>query len=275
MIENNKIHIKSYLIIFLSILIIGVISFMFLENFSLIDSIYFSIVTMATVGYGDIHPQTDIGKFITLIIIIGGVGTFLGIIASITDFFVNRREELRRQQKLNVVTGLFFSEIGSRLLKLCTKLDPKTDELHHILKITDQWENKDFAIAHKLLKLHPLTIDSYRGDIFIFRDYFQNSSDFLLRLLENPNIQEHENFTDLLQALFHLRDELLNRSDISELIETDRKHLEHDILRAYNLLIFEWLNYMQYLKNNYGYLFSLAKRTNPFNPDINAVVDNS
>lgn len=86
------------------------------ENMSLIDAVYFSIVTMATVGYGDIHPQTPIGKILT-IIIIGGVGTFLSVVASITDVFVNRREEKIRQEKINMILGLFFSEMGNDLLK--------------------------------------------------------------------------------------------------------------------------------------------------------------
>ncbi|MDM8549717.1 ion channel [Desulfobacterales bacterium HSG2] len=81
MTEKNKIRLRIYLTVLLSL---GVIGFMSFENFSLTDAIYFSIVTMATVGYGDIHSQTDIGKILALIIIVGGVGTFLGVIASIT-----------------------------------------------------------------------------------------------------------------------------------------------------------------------------------------------
>lgn len=105
----------------------------------------------------------------------------------------------------------------------------------------------------------------------MFKD-LQNRADLLLRLIENPIIQEHENFTELLRALFHLRDELLNRNDLSELLDSDRKHLEGDIERVYKLLIFEWLRYIRYLKKSYGYLFSLAIRTNPFDPEATAVV---
>jgi voltage-gated potassium channel len=42
---------------------------------------------MATVGYGDIHPQSNVGKILALILIVGGVGTFLGVVASITEYF--------------------------------------------------------------------------------------------------------------------------------------------------------------------------------------------
>ncbi len=47
----------------------------------------------------------------------------------------------------------------------------------------------------------------------------------------------------------------------------DYQHLKVDAERVYNLLIFEWLEYMEHLMNNYPYLFSLAMRTNPFDPE--------
>ena len=59
------------------------------------------------------------------------------------------------------------------------------------------------------------------------------------------------------------------------MLDNDRKHLEGDIARVYKLLVFEWLSYMRYLKNNYGYLLSLAMRVNPFDPESTAVVESS
>ena len=275
MIEKNKIRLRIYLAAIAVLLSVGIIGFMFIENMSLTDAIYFSIVTMATVGYGDIHPQTEIGKILTLIIIIGGVGTFLGVIASITDLFVNRREESLRQQKLDMVTGMFFSEMGNELLKRFTRLDPEAKTLHSVLKLSEEWKDEDFDKAYTVLKQHRLVIDSRRVDILALLEYLQNKADLLLRLIENPIIQEHEKFSELLRAVFHLRDELLNRSDLFKLPDSDRKHLEGDIARVYNLLIFEWLRYIRYLKKSYGYLFSLAMRVNPFGPEADAVVKNS
>ena len=49
-------------------------------------------------------------------------------------------------------------------------------------------------------------------------------------------------------------------------------HLEGDIVRIYRLLVLEWVNYMRYLQSNYGYLFSLAMRMNPFDPEASPVV---
>lgn len=271
---NIRFRLRIYLTVFTILLSGGIIGFMFFENMSLTNAIYFSIVTMATVGYGDIHPQTEIGKILALIIIIGGVGTFLGVFASITDLFVNRREEAIRQQKIDMLTGLFFSEMGNELLKHFIRFDPEIETLHKILRISAEWKNEDFDKAHNILKKHRHSINSYQGDIPTLLIFLEKKAGLLLRLIENSIIQEHENFTELLRAVFHLRDELLNRNELSELLDSDRKHLEGDIMRAYNLLILEWLRYIGYLKKSYGYLFSLAIRINPFNPESTAVVKN-
>nr|WP_320016179.1 potassium channel family protein [uncultured Desulfobacter sp.] len=269
-----KFRLKIYFVFFIVLLTVGSIGFMLFENMSLTNAIYFSIVTMATVGYGDIHPQTAIGKILTIIIIIGGVGTFLSVVASITDVFVNRREEKIRKEKVNMVLGLFFSEMGNDLLKHFVKFDNEVKSLYKNLKVSIKWENQDFNKAYDLLKKHRISISSQKGEMQALLKCMQSRSDLLLRLIENPIIQEHENFTELLRAIFHLRDELSQRNNLSELLDSDRKHLEGDISRVYKLLIFEWLRYLRYIKKNYGYLFSLAVRTNPFDPDATVAVKN-
>jgi len=271
---KNKLEyrLKLYLSIFIILFATGVAGFVFIENMSFTDAVYFSIVTMATVGYGDLHPMTEIGKILTLFIIIGGVGTFLGVIASITDLFVNRREESSRHKKVNMVTGLFFSEMGNGLLEHMVRFDPETETLHQILNISSKWEAKDYNNAHNKLKELQFDISSEGQDFLLLFKYLQTNSRLLLRLLENPSIQDHEHFTELLQALFHLRDELLHRDDLINLLSSDREHLEGDIARVYRLLVFEWLRYVQYLQTEYTYLFSLAVRINPFDPEACAVV---
>lgn len=93
-----------------------------------------------------------------------------------------------------------------------------------------------------------------------------------MSLLGNPNLLEHEAFTELLWAVFHLAEELGNRRDVSSLPQSDYDHLIGDIKRVYVLLGAEWLSYMRHLQENYPYLFSLAVRTNPFNPAARAEI---
>ena len=270
--SDIKLRLKIYSAVFVILLASGIAGFMYFEDMSLINAVYFSIVTMATVGYGDIHPQSEIGKILALIIIIGGVGTFLGVIASITDLFVNRREEAVRQQKVDMITGLFYSEMGNELLKSFIRFDSEIEKLQDILNISTEWEKEDYDRAHNLLEKQHLRIQVRQEDISALLRYLQKRSDLLLRLIENPILQERELFSELLRALFHLRDELMHRDDLLNLPGSDLKHLEIDISRVYKLLVFEWLRYIHYLKKNYGYLYSLAVRLNPFNPEATAVV---
>jgi len=60
--------------------------------------------------------------------------------------------------------------------------------------------------------------------------------------------------------------------DVKNLPDTDYTHLAGDIKRAYVLLIIEWLAYMKHLKEDYPYLFSLAVRTNPLDPNAEVEV---
>ena len=75
-----------------------------------------------------------------------------------------------------------------------------------------------------------------------------------------------------LRAVFHFMEELAYRDDVKNIPESDRNHLANDIKRAYQLLIYEWLDYMKYLKANYPFLFHLAMRTNPFDRTASVTV---
>lgn len=265
-------RLRVFVIILLAVMGVGTFGFMSIEGLSLIDAVYFSIVTVATVGYGDIHPVTSAGKFLAVVLIITGVGTFLGVVANATEMLLNRREKKLRDQKLHMITGLFFSEIGTRLLTFFSRFDVNTDVLRESLIITDEWVEKDFTEVDKRLKSHRYNIDVRRGEAEELRRFLNEKGWLLLRMLENPILLERESFTELLRAIFHLREELLNRPDLSLLPDTDRAHLAGDIRRAYALLVHHWLDYMKYLKNHYPYLFSLAMRINPFNQDASPIV---
>jgi hypothetical protein len=59
---------------------------------------------------------------------------------------------------------------------------------------------------------------------------------------------------------------------MNNLPESDRNHLAGDMNRAYKKLVEQWLVYMSHLKNQYPYLFSLAVRKNPFDPEASPIV---
>jgi len=105
------------------------------------------------------------------------------------------------------------------------------------------------------------------------RDFLLSKKEFLLTLLENLNLLEHETFTDLLWAVFHLTEELKLRDILKDLPDGDYEHLCGDVARVYTLSIREWLAYMKHLKRDYPYLYSLAVRTNPFNPEASPIIE--
>ncbi len=90
------------LVIFFAVLISGTLIFTSLEGWSFLNAFYYVIVTIATVGYGDIHPITSTGKVFAILLIITGVGTFLGVIANTTEIILRRREKWLRRKKLNL-----------------------------------------------------------------------------------------------------------------------------------------------------------------------------
>jgi hypothetical protein len=105
------------------------------------------------------------------------------------------------------------------------------------------------------------------------RDFLQSKRDFLLRLLENPNLLEHNRFTDLLWAVTHLSEELSFRgAELEKLPASDYKHLAGDLKRSFCQLTSEWIAYTSHLKDSYPFLFSLAARVNPMNPQASPVV---
>jgi hypothetical protein len=188
------------------------------------------------------------------------------------DRLLNAHERQAVLKKLNVVVGIFFSQVGTPLLHLLSAFDGRAEDARKHLKVDGGWNAQHFAKMQSVLQSHEPAIDAGRGDLALLKVTLEQQRDFLVRLLENPNLLEHETLTELLWAVFHLADEFAHRPSVAGLPELDRRHLETDIRRAYDLLVREWLRHMQHLKSDYPYLFSLAVRTNPFDPDAKVEV---
>lgn len=186
------------------------------------------------------------------------------LVTLIIHQLLSQREKRSMLEKMNMVIGTFFSEVGTDLLMFFSRLDQRHDEVRNHLSGTKSFTDQEFQEVSRYLKSYEGVVKSERKDLELFKEYLVGKRDFLLRLLENPNLLEHDSFTKLLWAVFHLTDELSHRREIMKIPEKDLEHLCGDVKRAYLLLLSEWLDYMKHLKDNYPYLFSLAMRTNPF-----------
>lgn len=69
----------------------GTVFFHMVEGWSLLDSYFFTVVTLSTVGYGNLVPATALGKFGTTVLIFLGIGVFALAIQHIGDAAVRRR----------------------------------------------------------------------------------------------------------------------------------------------------------------------------------------
>lgn len=194
------------------------------------------------------------------------------LVTLIIHHLLSEREKRAMLNKLNMVIGAFFSEAGTDLLKFFTGFDKNGEHISRHLIVGNEWSPEHFAQIQTVLNSHEYKTDSRAGDLKGLRELLIGKRDFLLGLLENPNLLEHEEFTELLWAVFHLAEELSHRTTVEGLPETDYHHLSGDIRRAQRLLVREWLSHMEHLKIDYPYLFSLAVRTNPFDPNVSVHV---
>ncbi|HOI13210.1 MAG TPA: hypothetical protein PLG75_05095 [Methanoculleus sp.] len=194
------------------------------------------------------------------------------LVTLILNQLLSVRAKRDRLDKLNMVIGTFFSEVGTELLTILSDRDPSLPEIRHDLVVTNAWTPETFSEVRDRLRHHTCRVTVGAADLQELCRYLTEQRGFLLRLLENPVLMEHESFTDLLRAAFHLTEELERRGDFAALPASDVEHLAGDVERVYGRLIGEWLGYMEYLQRNYPYLFSLAMRSNPFDETASPVV---
>jgi len=264
--------IRIYATILVITCIAGVLGSMAIEGLSPLDAVYYVVSTVATVGYGDITPKTPAGRVLAIFLILAGVGSFVAVFANAIEILVGRSEGRERRRKVNMIIGVFFSEFGAEMLGRLARIDPLAGEIRRDLLVRGTWTGEEFRRVGERLAAHGYRLDGSRIEFEELRRFLREKRPFLLALMENPVLFEEDAFTDLLQAVFHLTDELLRRGDLSTLPPSDREHLVTDAGRVYRPLTLQWLDSMEHLKEHHPYLFSLAMRTNPFDEEASVVV---
>jgi len=267
-------RLQIFLLIFIGITVLGTIGFMHFESLTFTDAFYFNIVTMSTVGYGDIYPTVPASRLLSILLIVLGGGSFLGVVANGTELILLKREARNRMRKINMVLGIFFSETGYQLLNIFARCDMEIENIRGHLVVTTQWTEAHFISARRQLKKHNFNLDfDDLLELKDLRDFLTSQRRSLISLLENPAIIEDETFSETLLSVFHLTDELNSREAFDDLPDSDIRHLTMDMSRAYRFILEEWLYYLQHLKVHYPYIFSLAIRKNPFDSHASPVIN--
>jgi hypothetical protein len=196
---------------------------------------------------------------------------FVPIQVLLVTLIINRllvvREKRATLNKLNMIVGVFFSEIGVHLMTYFYQLEPRAREIEQSFWIREDWSKQKLIKAGRQFKKFQFQVAFQPELLEEMRSFLIGKRAMMLRLLENPNLLEHDTFTDLMLAVFHLHDELAARDQVTDLPEKDRNHLAGDIKRAMQWVVSEWFRYLRHLLENYPYLYSLEVRRNPFDPE--------
>jgi len=193
------------------------------------------------------------------------------LVTLVINELLSKRARNERLEKLNMVIGIFFTEAGNELISRIIIADPARSRFGDPFILRGK-EKPEVRIMKSVLSEHRFSIDPEKIDMKDLQEFLEDKRNFLLRLMENPVLLEHQSFTAMLLSTFHLAAELGHRHDLSALSHPDSLHIAGDISRVYQNLTLEWIQYMVYLNKNYPYLYSLAVRTNPYDPFATAEV---
>ncbi|MCG8636438.1 MAG: NAD-binding protein [Desulfobacterales bacterium] len=91
---NRSKQIIISLLLFCTLTGLGCLGYMFIENWRFMDALYMTIITLATVGYGEVHEVSFAGRIFTLVLILLGGGFFLFLMSDIIKFLVEGRIRL-------------------------------------------------------------------------------------------------------------------------------------------------------------------------------------
>jgi len=69
------------------------------EGWRVVDALYFSVITLTTIGYGDLHPTTDVSKIFTIFYILVGIGVLVAFISKLSAEAIHSHQKSRKSRK--------------------------------------------------------------------------------------------------------------------------------------------------------------------------------
>jgi voltage-gated potassium channel Kch len=76
-----------------ALLFSGTLFYWRVEGWTIVESLYFSVVTLTTVGFGDFSPTTPGAQIFTIFYILTGIGVFVALLASVAQQYITQKTE--------------------------------------------------------------------------------------------------------------------------------------------------------------------------------------
>ena len=90
---------RNLLLTTIILLIVGAFTYQWLEGWEFIDALYFCVITLTTIGYGDFSPQTTEGKLFTIFYILIGIGMILSFINTVYQHYNEVKKSHKEDRK--------------------------------------------------------------------------------------------------------------------------------------------------------------------------------
>ena len=128
----------------------------------------------------------------------------VAIVTVALGWALNAREKKERLKKINIEISAFFSEAGTDMLRSLLGFARLPEGGGWGLDVTAQWSAADFQAAAARMRDAPFTADCGNSELEALKRLLLEKRSFLLGMLVNPNLLEHDTFTDMLWAVNHL-----------------------------------------------------------------------
>jgi len=186
------------------------------------------------------------------------------VVGLIIERVLSSREKRNMLYKLNMISGVFFSKVGTKLLGLLLEMFKNREGICPCLSIGEDWTHSNFTNARNLLSKIDIKPDYRPADLQNLKDFLNQHDSFLLEIITDPVVLEHEEGVEVLWAVSHLSDELNTIKIGDKDSQTTEEIVIEEAKRLYHMLSIEWLNYMEFIQHKYPLYYKTLLHTNQF-----------
>lgn len=192
----------------------------------------------------------------------------IAVVTIVVGMVTGEREKRERLARSKMLTVTFFSDLGTELLKKLMPCAENVADAAEALNVREDWDGKRFRRASASIKSMEFKVRCTPESLESIGGLLRQRKLDMLVMASNPALLEHEDFTDLLWAVFHLTDELAARERFDDMPPEDAAHLNEDVKRALTAVLVNWIAYMNNIRTEYPYLYSMALRKKPFAAEL-------